>query len=286
MTTASSPHDLDEADVVLVGISRTSKTPTSIYLANRGIKTANVPIVPGIPLPPQLEPTREPLVVGLVASPERIVAGPPEPRAGARPRPTLDAYVDRAAITEEIAATRKLCARHGWPMIDVTRRSIEETAAAILGAVATGKQPALELHERGRLQAGRPPLILASASAVAGAAARGRGRSPSSSSRRGSTSDHAPGGESEQRRSIRTTSPRCSRSPRRERSAIAEPARSCIGADQMLARGRTALHKPATWRRRGASCSRCPARPIQLHTAAALARNGETLWAPYRDRDA
>ena len=67
------PDDLDSADVVLLGVSRTSKTPTSIYLANRGVKTANIPLVPGIPAPIQLEKIRNPLVVGLFASPERIV---------------------------------------------------------------------------------------------------------------------------------------------------------------------------------------------------------------------
>ena len=123
--------DLEDADVVLVGISRTSKTPTSIYLANRGIKTANIPIVPQIPLPPQLEKTASPLVVGLIATPERIVQIW-QNRLLSLKASDNTAYVDRTAVAEEIAFTRKLCARNGWPMIDVTRRSIEETAAAIL----------------------------------------------------------------------------------------------------------------------------------------------------------
>jgi regulator of PEP synthase PpsR (kinase-PPPase family) len=123
---------LDEADVVLVGISRTSKTPTSIYLANRGIKTANVPIVPGIPLPAQLEQLKQPLVVGLVASPDRIVQLRENRILSLNAGTRDNSYVDKAAIADEIAATRKLCARHGWPIIDVTRRSIEETAAAIM----------------------------------------------------------------------------------------------------------------------------------------------------------
>ncbi|MEJ8574960.1 pyruvate, water dikinase regulatory protein [Microbaculum marinum] len=124
-------EDLEEADVVLIGISRTSKTPTGIYLANRGIKTANIPIVPGIPLPPQLESLSGPLVVGLVASPERIVQIRQNRLLSLNDRDNT-AYVDRLAVAEEIAFTRKLCARHEWPTIDVTRRSIEETAAAIL----------------------------------------------------------------------------------------------------------------------------------------------------------
>lgn len=125
------PDGLEEADVVLVGISRTSKTPTSIYLANRGIKTANIPIVPGIALPPELETLDKPLIVGLVASPERIVQIR-QNRLLSLKADDNSAYVDRSAVAEEIAFTRKLCARHGWPTIDVTRRSIEETAAAIL----------------------------------------------------------------------------------------------------------------------------------------------------------
>jgi regulator of PEP synthase PpsR (kinase-PPPase family) len=123
---------LDDADVVLVGISRTSKTPTSIYLANRGVKTANVPIVPGIPLPADLETVTRPLVVGLVASPERIIQLRESRILGLNAqRPNL-AYVDKSAVAGEVAFTRKLCARHGWPVIDVTHRSIEETASAIL----------------------------------------------------------------------------------------------------------------------------------------------------------
>ncbi len=127
-------EDLEDADVVLIGISRTSKTPTSIYLANRGIKTANIPLVPGIPLPSSLEMLQKPLVVGLVASPERIVQIR-QNRLLSLNASDNSAYVDRAAVAEEIAQTRRLCARHGWEMIDVTRRSIEETAAAILALV-------------------------------------------------------------------------------------------------------------------------------------------------------
>ncbi|MFL5052190.1 MAG: pyruvate, water dikinase regulatory protein [Xanthobacteraceae bacterium] len=125
--------DLEEADVVLVGVSRTSKSPTSIYLANRGVKTANVPIVPGISTPQQLEGLRKPLVVGLYASPERIVQIRQNRLLGLKaPHRDGDAYVDRQAVAEEIAFSRRLCAKHNWPLIDVTRRSIEETAAAVM----------------------------------------------------------------------------------------------------------------------------------------------------------
>ncbi|QFR33928.1 pyruvate, water dikinase regulatory protein [Ancylobacter sp. TS-1] len=124
---------LEAADVVLLGISRSSKTPTSIYLANRGIKTANIPLVPGLPVPPGLSELRRPLVVGLVASADRVVEIRRNRLLGLNAAQPADAYIDRERVAEEIAFSRRLCARHGWPMIDVTRRSIEETAAAIIG---------------------------------------------------------------------------------------------------------------------------------------------------------
>lgn len=126
---------LDAADVVLVGVSRTSKTPTSMYLANRGIKAANVPVVPKVPLPATLEEARHPLIVGLVASPERI-AQIRRNRLISLNQDEETPYVDREAITEELVATRRLCGRNNWPLIDVTRRSIEETAAAILNLLS------------------------------------------------------------------------------------------------------------------------------------------------------
>jgi regulator of PEP synthase PpsR (kinase-PPPase family) len=123
---------IDEADVVLVGVSRTSKTPTAIYLANRGIKTANLPLVPGAPIPPALLEAKKPLIVGLVASPDRIVQIRQHRVLTMKSDELTDSYVDRALVTEEIALSRKICARQGWPVIDVSRRSIEETAAAVL----------------------------------------------------------------------------------------------------------------------------------------------------------
>jgi regulator of PEP synthase PpsR (kinase-PPPase family) len=125
-------EDLEYADVVLVGVSRTSKTPTSIYLANRGVKTANVPLVPGMALPPQLEKLKNPLVVGLLATPERIVQIRQNRLLGLHAHRDDDRYVDKHAVAEELAFSRKLCARNNWPLIDVSRRSIEETAAAVL----------------------------------------------------------------------------------------------------------------------------------------------------------
>jgi regulator of PEP synthase PpsR (kinase-PPPase family) len=128
-------QDLESADVVLLGVSRSSKTPTSIYLANRGIKTANIPLVPGIPTPPGLSKLQHPLIVGLIASADRIS------QIRRHRLLTLNegrdtSYVDRKAITEELLAMRKLCSANNWPIIDVTRRSIEETAAAVINLMA------------------------------------------------------------------------------------------------------------------------------------------------------
>jgi regulator of PEP synthase PpsR (kinase-PPPase family) len=137
------PANLDDADIVLVGISRTSKTPTSIYLAQRGYKAANVPLIPGMPVPPQLEKPTRAFMVGLVASAERI-AQVRQNRVLEHAHAHLDTYVDREAIAAEIALTRQLCLRKGWQVIDVTRRSIEETAAAILRLYHDREAPALE----------------------------------------------------------------------------------------------------------------------------------------------
>ena len=126
------PDEVDQADVVLLGISRTSKTPTSIYLANRGIKTANIPIVLGVPLPDSVAKAANPLIVGLIATAERVQHVRQNRVLGTTTGFDAQHYIDRATISEELAYARKLCTKHGWPMIDVSRRSIEETAAAIV----------------------------------------------------------------------------------------------------------------------------------------------------------
>jgi regulator of PEP synthase PpsR (kinase-PPPase family) len=123
---------LEEADVVLVGVSRTSKTPTSIYLANRGIRTANVPLVPGIAIPLALESLKKPLVVSLHASPERLIQVRQNRLLSIGSGPGNDTYIDRQSVADEVTHARRLSAKHGWVQLDVTRRSIEETAAAIM----------------------------------------------------------------------------------------------------------------------------------------------------------
>jgi regulator of PEP synthase PpsR (kinase-PPPase family) len=125
------PQDLNQADIIILGISRTSKTPTSIYLAQRGFKTANLPIVPSIPIPAALSGPHTAFVVCLVASPERV-SEIRRNRVRLLADRNLHAYVDRDQIALEIAYSRRLCSRHGWPVIDVTRRSVEETAATII----------------------------------------------------------------------------------------------------------------------------------------------------------
>ncbi len=125
------PADLSDADIIVLGISRTSKTPTSIYLAQRGYKTANLPLVPQVALPVALTEPHSAFVVCLVANVDRL-AEVRRNRAVLMADRDLESYVDRDAITAEIAYTRRIAAKNGWPIIDVTRRSIEESATMIL----------------------------------------------------------------------------------------------------------------------------------------------------------
>lgn len=124
-------QNLDSADVVLVGVSRTSKTPTSIYLAHRGVRAANVPLVPGATLPEMLFRTTRPLIVGLILSPDRLIQIRRN-RLLSLNENRESSYVDADAVREEIVNARRLFERHGWPVIDVSRRSVEETAAAVI----------------------------------------------------------------------------------------------------------------------------------------------------------
>lgn len=125
------PENWEDADIVLVGVSRTSKTPTSIYLANRGYKTANVPLVPESPPPEELYKLQHPMVVGLTINPERLVQIRRNRLLSLNQSPET-AYVDIDKVQEEMTFARRLIADNDWPHIDVTRRSIEEAAAAII----------------------------------------------------------------------------------------------------------------------------------------------------------
>ena len=122
---------LADADIVLVGVSRSSKTPTCFYLANRGFKTANVPVVPGCPLPPELEGLKRPLIVGLTCGANQLV-DIRRSRLRMIGQDEETEYVDPAAVSEEVKHARRIFSKTGWPVIDVTNRSIEETAAAVL----------------------------------------------------------------------------------------------------------------------------------------------------------
>lgn len=124
-------HNWEQADIVSAGVSRTSKTPTSIYLANRGYKVANIPLVVESPPPPSLFSLRNPLVVGLTTSPERLVQIRRN-RLLSLNEATHTAYVDNDRVKDELSFARRIYADNGWPVIDVSRRSIEETAAAVI----------------------------------------------------------------------------------------------------------------------------------------------------------
>ena len=149
------PWELDQADVVLVGVSRSSKTPTSIYLANRGIKVANIPVVPDCPLPAELDRLTRPLVVGLTINPEQLVQirmnrlrqiGSESDRSATGLAFGGD-YAELEQVQAEVVYARRLFARHGWPVIDVTRRSVEETAAAIFQLLAARQTPEIAARQ-------------------------------------------------------------------------------------------------------------------------------------------
>jgi [pyruvate, water dikinase]-phosphate phosphotransferase / [pyruvate, water dikinase] kinase len=144
--------ELDQADVVLVGVSRTSKTPTSVYLANRGVKAANVPVIPDCPMPPEIERLEGPLIVGLTINPEFLVQirmnrlrqlGADDQSVPAALARIGGDYAELERVQAEVVYARRLFARHGWPVIDVTRRSVEETAAAIFQMLQARHSPEL-----------------------------------------------------------------------------------------------------------------------------------------------
>jgi regulator of PEP synthase PpsR (kinase-PPPase family) len=150
-----------EADVVLVGVSRSSKTPTSFYLANRGIKAGNIPLVPGIALPPALESPNCP-VVGLTLDPQALI----DIRRhrlkmlgtnGVGQHDRGD-YTDQEAVTAELLWAKRLCTARGWPVIDVSRRSIEETAATIIQLIDAWRERQRRAAEARKAAASPPPL--------------------------------------------------------------------------------------------------------------------------------
>ena len=124
--------DINQADIILLGVSRTSKTPTSIYLANRGYKTLNIPLVLDQKIPNALEKNfSKYCVVGLVADSERL-SEIRKTRASVNQSIDLKAYTDIEAIKIEVENSKKMFKQFSWPTIDVTRRSVEETAASII----------------------------------------------------------------------------------------------------------------------------------------------------------
>lgn len=137
--------ELEEADIVIVGVSRTSKSPTCVYLAYKGYKTANIPFVLDCPLPPSLETLKKPLIVGLTINPERLQQIR-KTRLQSLSQEGETNYVDMEYMQREIAESRKLFSKHRWPVIDVTKRSVEETAATIAQYLKK-HQEKMEAHE-------------------------------------------------------------------------------------------------------------------------------------------
>ncbi len=140
---------LQDADVILVGVSRTGKTPTSVFLARRGIKVANIPLVPGVEVPKEKLELEKPLYVGLTAAPNRLVQIRrsrlnAEEDGGPR-HITENEYLDEEKIEEEVRKARRLFSKNGWPVIDVTKRSVEETAAEIMTHLQTFQEKKAEI---------------------------------------------------------------------------------------------------------------------------------------------
>ena len=130
--------DIESADVILLGVSRTSKTPTSIYLANRGYKTINIPLVLNQPIPKGLKNNNRTCIIGLIADPDRL-ADIRRNRVAIMKDHKLKDYTDLEFIKKEVTESKNLFKKNNWPIIDVTRRSVEETAASILKIIEIKK---------------------------------------------------------------------------------------------------------------------------------------------------
>ena len=267
---------LEEADVVLVGVSRTSKTPTSIYLANRGIRTANVPLVPGIPLPHQLETLKKPLVVSLHATPERLIQVRQNRLLSMGDRDN-ETYIDKQAVADEVAFARRLSAKFNWALLDVTRRSIEETAAAIMKLYADRQRnrPCGMMLPAMTIWRGKDPLILASQS---------RARQ-SLLANAGIAFEAIPADIDEravQGNSGLTAPDNIALLLAREKALFVSakfPGRVVVGADQTLALGNRLFSKP-TGRAQAAEQLRALAgKSHQLCSAVAVARDGKIVFA-------
>jgi len=124
--------DLGESDIVLVGVSRTSKSPTCVYLAYRGLKAANVPYVSGVKMPETIEKSTRPLVVGLTINPERLIEIRKTRLSSLNQDGHESTYVDMERVIAEVEESKRYFRKHGWPVINVTHRSVEETAATII----------------------------------------------------------------------------------------------------------------------------------------------------------
>ena len=120
-----------ESDIVLVGVSRTSKTPTSIYLANKGLKTSNIPLVNNMTVPNSLIENKDACVVGLITEPERLYDIRKNRLNSLKENESTD-YTNLEKIREEVEKSKKIFKKNRWPTIDVTRKSVEETAASII----------------------------------------------------------------------------------------------------------------------------------------------------------
>lgn len=146
-----SDRDLNKADVILVGVSRTSKTPTCVYLANRGIKAANIPYVPGVPFPEKVLDLKSPMFVALTASPDRLIDIRRNRLKQLGERRETD-YLEPSHVEDEVAEARKFYNRMGWPVIDVTRRSVEETAAEILSLLEHRREEQKQNQEQNQTE--------------------------------------------------------------------------------------------------------------------------------------
>jgi regulator of PEP synthase PpsR (kinase-PPPase family) len=141
-------QDLEEADVVLLGASRVTKTPTCMFLANRGLKAANVSLVAGMPLPEAVIAARKPLKVGLTVAP-RLLAEIRRKRFDAPPEHVGKAYSDIDAVAEEVREIRRMIVRRGWPVIDVTSRSIDQAATMIMDLLKHHREAEQQQEQKG-----------------------------------------------------------------------------------------------------------------------------------------